>query len=430
MIHEVMTSAPLLSSEWEVALTSLPVSLDLDQTAIKCGALKRRREISSGKDLLRLAFAYGPCGMSLRSTAAWACMSGLGKLSDVAVLNRLKRATQWLEYIAAELLADTSHADFPSGYRLRLIDGTTVSAPGSKGTDFKIHASYNPATARFAHLEISDGRGAECLTRNPVNPGEIHIADRGYAFAKGLHPIISNGGDFIVRAGWRKFRLFHPDGSRLDLFSVLSETTKATPIDRQVIIQGRSKAYDVPARLIAIRKPPAAIEQEKKRLRRISSKKGSKLTQKSLIAAEYMLLVTSLPKEDFDTASVADLYRLRWQIELAFKRLKSILHIDRLPAKDPALAKSWLLAHLILALLIERKSEDLLADAPEEESEQGRNPSTWRVYKLLRQSLISAIQGVWDLSSITFHGYTFWRTIWESPRRRKRQQIPRLPCLS
>ncbi len=430
MIHEVMTCAPLLSPEWEDALSSLPAALDLDQTAVKFGALRRRREISSGKDLLRLAFAYGPCGMSLRSTANWACIAGLGKLSDVAVLNRLKGATKWLEHIAAELLADTGRMDFPDRYRLRLIDGTTVSAPGSKGTDFKIHASYDPATGHFAHLEITDGHGAECLTRSPVNPGEIHIADRGYAYAKGLHSIITSGGDFIVRAGWRKFRLLHSDGSRLDLFSALSEVTNAVPIDRQVIIQGRSKAYDVPARLIAIRKPPAAIEQEKKRLRRISSKKCTKLNPKSLIAAEYMLLVTSLPKDDFNTASVADLYRLRWQIELAFKRLKSILHIDRLPAKDPDLAKSWLRAHLILALLIERKSAHLLEQATQEENNQSRSPSIWRVYKLLRQSLISAIQGVWDLNPITHHGHAFWRSIWEPPRRRKRQQILRLPSLS
>ena len=425
-----MTNSPLVESEWEDLLSSLPVHLDLDLSAAKCGALTRRREISSGKDLLRLAFAYGPCGMSLRTTAVWACMSGLGQLSDVAILNRLKGATEWLEHIAAELLADTSQAKFPSGYHIRLIDGTCVSGPGSKGTDYKIHASYDPATARFAHLEVTNGREAECLTRNPVNPGEIHIADRGYAFARGLHPIISKGGDFIVRAGWSKFRLLHPGGSRLDLFSVLTEATNDAPIDCQVIIQGCSKAYDIPARLIAIRKPPAAIEQEKKRLRRISSKKGSKLNPKSLIAAEYMLLVTSLPKEDFDTASIANLYRLRWQIELAFKRLKSILHIDRLPAKDPALAKSWILAHLILALLIERKSEGLLVQAPQEEREQGRSRSTWRMYKLLSQALKAAIQGVWNLSNITHHGHTFWRSIWEPPRRRKYQQIPRLPCLS
>jgi hypothetical protein len=47
-------------------------------------------------------------------------------------------------------------------------------------------------------------------------------------------------------------------------------------------------------------------------------------------------------------------------IELAFKRLKSLLGLDRLPARSAALARSWLFAHLILALLIEDTARTLL----------------------------------------------------------------------
>ncbi|MFS8180621.1 hypothetical protein ACMG4P_03580 [Pseudovibrio denitrificans] len=121
---------------------------------------------------------------------------------------------------------------------------------------------------------------------------------------------------------------------------------------------------------------------------------------------------------------------MRWQIELAFKHLKYILHIDRLPAKVPDLATVWLLAHLILTLLIERKSEDLLAFAPQEGCEQVRAPSTWHLYELMNQTLITAFQGVWDLNSIKHHAHDFWRSIWEPPRKRKRQQNPRYPLLS
>jgi site-specific DNA recombinase len=59
-------------------------------------------------------------------------------------------------------------------------------------------------------------------------------------------------------------------------------------------------------------------------------------------------------------------------IELAFKRLKSLPGFDRLPAKSEALARSWLLAHLILALLIDdaaqgprhRLGREALLDSP------------------------------------------------------------------
>jgi len=350
--------------DWQHLLSCLPSSLDLDASARDTEALRRRRQISSGSDLLRLALAYGPCGLSLRGAAAWASMNGLGSLSNVAVLKRLRGAADWLESIVGSLLSDIGFPGFPSGYRLRLTDGTCVSAPGSKGTDWRVHASYDPGAGRFCHLEITDGRGAESLTRGPVVPGDIIIADRGYAQAKGLHRVSEDGGNFLVRTGWNMLKLYHPDGSVLDLFSTLPEAGDCCSLERKVLIRDGAGACSVPARLIVVRKPQEAANQEKRRLRRIASKKGQKLHENSLKAAEYVLLVTSLPEEDFDIETVMSLYRLRWQIELAFKRLKSIVQMNRLPAKDPDLARTWLATHLIAALLIERMSQDFLDSPP------------------------------------------------------------------
>src|SRR5208282_1557395 len=49
---------------------------------------------------------------------------------------------------------------------------------------------------------------------------------------------------------------------------------------------------------------------------------------------------------------VLALYRLRWQIELAFKRLKSLAGLDLLPARSAALGRAWIAAKLIIATLI------------------------------------------------------------------------------
>ena len=73
------------------------------------------------------------------------------------------------------------------------------------------------------------------------------------------------------------------------------------------------------------------------------------------------MVLTSLPTDKAAAAEVLAAYRLRWQVELAFKRLKSGLGIDRLVARDPAMARSWLLSHLILALLIEDGASEVLA---------------------------------------------------------------------
>ena len=93
-------------------------------------------------------------------------------------------------------------------------------------------------------------------------------------------------------------------------------------------------------------------------------RKGKALDPRSLIAAEFMILVTSLPTEGYSAADILAVYRLRWQIELAFKRLKSLLHIDRLPTRTERGSRSWLYAHLILALLCDDLSQDFLELSP------------------------------------------------------------------
>ncbi len=75
------------------------------------------------------------------------------------------------------------------------------------------------------------------------------------------------------------------------------------------------------------------------------------------------MVLTSLP-ETVPAAELLDACRLRWQVELAFKRLKSLLGLDRLPAKNRDLARSWLLAHLILARLIDDTRQEFLDATP------------------------------------------------------------------
>ena len=66
-----------------------------------------------------------------------------------------------------------------------------------------------------------------------------------------------------------------------------------------------------------------------------------------------MILATSLPPQDFSTADVLALYRLRWRIELGFKRLKSLIGLKAPPGADERSAKPYVLAHLLVILLLE-----------------------------------------------------------------------------
>jgi len=139
-----------IEADWQALISGLSQSIDLEATARATGALVRRRNVADAATLLRLALAYGPGGMSLRSAAAWAGMNDVARLSDVALLKRLRGAADWLGSIAGALLESVcAKSCVPMERRLRIVDGSSISRPGSSGTDWRLHATYEPALARF-----------------------------------------------------------------------------------------------------------------------------------------------------------------------------------------------------------------------------------------------------------------------------------------
>ena len=81
-------------------------------------------------------------------------------------------------------------------------------------------------------------------------------------------------------------------------------------------------------------------------------------------AAGHVLLLTSLDPLEYPAKRVGALYRLRWQVEIAFKRLKSLLHLDALRAKDPELARAWIFTNLIAAFMIDDMVQHTLDSPP------------------------------------------------------------------
>jgi IS4 transposase len=115
-----------------------------------------------------------------------------------------------------------------------------------------------------------------------------------------------------------------------------------------------------------VRLPADKVDASRTKASRASRKNGRCPQAGTLEAASHVLLLTSLDPKDYPADRVAALYRLRWQVELAFKRLKSLLHLDALRAKDPALARAWLYTHLIAALLIDDMVQQALDSPPPE----------------------------------------------------------------
>jgi hypothetical protein len=360
-----MRNAEIVEFQWPYLATLIGSPEEIARSAVAAGALVRRREVRSADTLLRLAITYGFCGFSLRQTAAYAQTVGFASISDVALLKRLRRCGPWLGELLAQKLAQRSgRAELPGNHLcLRLIDATTVARPGSTGIDWRLHMNMNVSRGRVDHIDLTDAKGAETLTRFAFTSSDLVIADRGYAKAKDLDHVSRANAFFIIRTSRHSMKLEHPDGRPFDYVEALNQLPEAAAGEFAVQVRV-SPRHVVPCRLIGIRKSEPAAERTRAKILAESRKKHRITDPRTLESAGFMAVVTNLPIDQATPEQVLDLYRFRWQIEMNFKDLKSVLELDVLPAKDPALARTYLYAKLLGTFLIDDLTSRYLSFSP------------------------------------------------------------------
>jgi len=350
-----MTNESLLNEDWRSVVARLGGAETLDATARETKAFVRPRQITNAVDLLRLILAYCLGERGLRATASWAASVGLVDISNVAVLYRLRQCGDWLAALIGQALA----AGVPKagrGRMIRIIDATTVPKAGpaarKKSELWRIHSAFDLPHERFGHFELTDQKGGETLDRIPMVKGEIRLGDRAYLQPDRMAGLLEGGADFVIRAGWKSAHWLDAEGGRFDLIAELRAASTRGLIDRPIWIK-RKGAAPLALRLVAIKKPAQAAAAARRKARRDAQRERYRLSKQTLEAADWVILVTSLSPEEFATEDVLALYRLRWRIELGFKRLKSLIGLNGPPGTDERSARPHVLAHLLMILLLE-----------------------------------------------------------------------------
>jgi hypothetical protein len=349
---DIRAARETLNEEWAVLRQFLPAGWE--EEARKRGALRRARGVDGAESLLRVLMIHLATGCSLAETAVRARTGGLAQLSAVALFKRLQASEDWLRWLAVEerrLLADSVPA---SNRRLRAVDATVVSEPGSTGTDWRIHYTINLTDLQCDFFELTDVHGGETWRRVPIAAGDIVLGDRLYANPVGVNHVVRAGGDVVVRLNRHTLPLYEERGEKLDPLRALrrlrlhgGEICDLTAWVRP------AEGPPVAGRLIAVRRSAEATRAVRKKQRRRASKQQKRVSAKSREAARYFMLWTSLPPAT-PAVDILEFYRCRWQIELNFKRMKSLLGLGHLPKKDPASARAWLHGKLLTSLLVER----------------------------------------------------------------------------
>lgn len=330
---------------------------DLASSAQRCGFVRRTTGRVDAEMWLRLILMHVAGGLSLKQTMLRAAELEWCGLSHVALFKRLRVAQRWLSELCAELLEwqrrrILDSEIWPDGWRVRIIDATTVEEPGSTGTSWRIHYSLSMPTMVCDHFEITDEKGGEKFGRFGFKSGEIAVADRGYSHRAGVAHVIDSGADVLVRWNPSAFPLENLEDKADDMLKWLGKLPKTTARERTVQFRCNGRVYQL--RLCAMRKSRLATEAARKKAQQAAAKKAREIQEETLEYAEYVMVLCSASSRKVPLESALEVYRGRWQVELVFKRLKSLLNAGHVPKESDPSARAWMQAKILSALLIER----------------------------------------------------------------------------
>jgi len=380
-------------------------------------AFTRARKLKTPAQLLRAVLLFAGLDLTEREVAANLILVDptIKCLSDQAVHDRLRASTVWLQVLLPRLLAREPLPALPSGLRLLVIDATDVTAPGQAQTTWRLHAVLDLVSLQVVCVQLTDRRTGETLCNFGFAPEEVVIADRGYSHRRGVAHLLASGGQVIGRYNPHTFPVQDLAGEPLAVAEALAD---CAPGERRTLavqfVAPQGQTYQV--WIHAYRLPGAAAEAARRRCRREGQKGGYTPKASTLLLAEFILILTSLPPAVLCAETILAVYRCRWQVELLIKRWKSLLALDQLRARAGSrLGSVWLHGKLLYAGLLERRCRRRCG--PEwTRLDQERRGTWWRVWQLMAQEVTPLITLVhcWDLSA--------WPAALEALAERKRKR--------
>lgn len=344
---------PAWNESWQCLQRFLPVGWEMK--ARELGAWRREpRSIGSTEALLRLLLIHLADGCSLREAVVRARQGNVASISDVGLLKRLRASGEWLRWMAVGMLerhgvGPCVRPEWLEGYHVRAVDASVVCEPGSTGTDWRVHFSLDLYGLHCDEFHVTGPRVGESFVRFRVLPGDLMLGDRAYGHLKGFHHVLGHGGHFLTRLKNKAFGLRDAAGSPRLLAHLVAPLEVGEAGDWPLFGEAKGQE-DVALRLCAVRLSEEAAEQSVRRAEKELRKKQRSLDPETLALHRYVILATSLP-DSLSPHQILELYRVRWQVELAFKRLKSIMGLGHLPKEDEESAKAWLHGKMLVSCL-------------------------------------------------------------------------------
>jgi hypothetical protein len=313
-------------------------------------------KITKAADLMRFLLVHTVADIPLRQTVAIVAEAGGPDISHVVLSKRLMRAEGYLHELVARMLGPALDASPETwgGYDVCAVDASIGCRPGSLNGDVRMHTLLRVTEMRYVHVEVTSLKEGESLHRYDLQPGMLVLGDRGYCQAGAIVSAVKKGADVLIRLNRGSLIPERPDGSTFHVMPWLRQLEGHRADEQRVVIcwtDASKEKHRIDARVCAVRLPGREAEKARQRLRK---EQGADVSEEALEAAGYVALITTALRERLSAARCIELYRLRWQIELLFKRWKSLLGFDRIPNYREDAIRAWLYGKVLAAMLLER----------------------------------------------------------------------------
>jgi hypothetical protein len=332
------------------------MSSGYEKKCIELGIIKRKREFQSGSDLMLIWLFHLINGCSRREVRTAAKELHIGDFSDVAFMKKFGKCGEWFREINAELsecsVAGYQKPSYLEKNRVLGADASDILSNGSKTQKYRLHYAIDIFKMCCVKNKVTTQNIGETLKNFAFAKGDLVIADRIYGTVNGIAHCIKSGADFILRLRTNCFAFYDENHSRVDIIKAFTELKGEECADVFGFVKDADTKTFIPVRICAKRKSEDAIVQSREKLKRRAINKQHKLQPKTEIFNDYILVVTSLPC-DISPTDILETYRYRWQIEMYFKRLKSILGIGDMPKKHETSSRAWIDGKIMVSLLIE-----------------------------------------------------------------------------
>ena len=382
-------------------------------------AFVRAKKVKTPAQLLRVVFLYCGLDKSLREVAG-TFTALYASITDQAVAERLRACGPWVQALLRQMFPMATVESLPAGRRFVVLDASSIQAPGATGTDHRLHIAMDLVSLQFLEVLVSDVHTGETLKHFTFAPGDIAVADRGYAQCQGMSAALQQGADLIVRLDPFSVVLGDATGAPLELCAALKRQRMETRRTLVVTLRATGGQHEVRGWVHAYRLNVEQANRARHKCRQ-GHKKGTPSAE-SLFLAGWVLVFTTLAPAVLSAQTIMALYRCRWQVEIAIKRWKSVLDVDALRAKAHSpLGEVWLHGKLLYALMLERRMRRQLGDSWGR-LDRERVGTWWRVWGMLKDEIAPLITGA------LFWKEDAWaaclKVLVERPRRRTLQRLP------